>query len=90
MSKLGNSIGNSLYGLGGREDNTAAIINSEITKLIALKETEAYCKMLAGLQHIEEQYGLSARLIHKRAHCLMALGELGKYGDASRILYLQR
>jgi hypothetical protein len=47
-------------------------------KLIALKGSKEFGKVLSELATIENQYGTSSRLIHERAQCLMALGELRK------------
>ena len=69
---------NGLFGLGKKENHNDQISNSEIMKLIILKEKKQFQTVLDGLLAIEEQYGPSPRLIHERALCLMELGKLSK------------
>lgn len=78
LNQMGDALGNSLFGLGRKDCPITKSIETEITKLIQLKEKGEYHEMLRQLRHIEEQYGISSRLIHERAHCLMELGELRK------------
>ena len=78
LNQFSTTVTNGLYGLGNKKDHTKEISNSEIMKLIALKEKKQYEAVLTGLVTIEEQYGLSSRLIYERALCLMELGELRK------------
>ena len=78
LNQFSTAVTNGLYGLGKKEDLTEEISNSEIMKLVKFKEKKQYEDVLAGLVTIEEQYGLSSRLIYERALCLMELGELRK------------
>ena len=78
LNRLSTSLTNGLYGLGKKEDCTEEISNSEIMKLMALKEKKQHQTVLTGLIAIEEQYGLSSRIIYERSLCLMELGELRK------------
>ena len=78
LNQIGNTLSNTLFGFGRREHNISDTIDSEICKLIELKEKEEFDEMLFQLKQIEEQYGITSRLIHERAHCLMGLGELRK------------
>lgn len=78
LNQMSTSIINGLYGLGTKEDNVAKICNSEVMKLITLKEDEEYEAVLNGLKTIEEKYGVSSRIIYERAQCLMELGQFRK------------
>ena len=78
LNQIGDTLSNTLFGFGRREHNISDTIESEITKLIELKEQEEYHEMLFQLKQIEEQYGVTSRLIHERAHCLIELGESRK------------
>lgn len=78
LNQFSLSLINGLYGLGIKEDCTEEISNSEIMKLIPLKEQGQHETVLRGLATIEEQYGPSSRIIYERALCLMEMGELRK------------
>ena len=78
LEQFSSTVTNVLCGLGTKEDQTAAICDNEIMKVITLKESKEYDKLLSELVTIEKEHGTSSRIIYERAHCLMELGELRK------------
>ncbi len=78
INKTGDSLIDILYGYKRQEDHSQKLLNSEIMKLISLREKGEYEKMLEELSIIEKRYGISPRLIYERAHCFIGQGELRK------------
>ena len=78
MNRLSNSLVNGLYGFGKKEDHSEEICRGEIMKLIPLKEEGRHELVLGRLIELEEQYGISSRIIYERAQCLLELGDLRK------------